>query len=61
MRGTILPLPNTPSWRGAQLKMQGQFYLLPHKGIFVIFTRHEEEEEEEEEAGVLTGVLLPVY
>jgi hypothetical protein len=23
------PLPNTPSWRGAQLKSQGQLYLLP--------------------------------
>jgi len=28
MRGGISPLPNTPSWRGAQLiKAQGQFYL----------------------------------
>jgi hypothetical protein len=28
MSGTITPLPNTPSWRGAQLKKaQGQLYL----------------------------------
>jgi hypothetical protein len=26
MHGAILPLPNTPSWRGAQLKAQGQLY-----------------------------------
>jgi hypothetical protein len=30
MSGAIPPLPNTPSWRGAQLKKaQGQLYLLP--------------------------------
>jgi len=30
MRGAIRPLPNTPSWRHAQLKKaQGQLYLLP--------------------------------
>jgi hypothetical protein len=28
MRGATPPLPNMPSWRGAQLKIaQGQFYL----------------------------------
>jgi hypothetical protein len=28
MSGAIYPLPNTPSWRGAQLKKaQGQLYL----------------------------------
>jgi hypothetical protein len=27
MRGAIHPLPNTPSWRGAHLKAQGQLYL----------------------------------
>jgi len=27
MRGTIPPFPNTPSWRGAQLKAQGHLYL----------------------------------
>jgi hypothetical protein len=27
MSGAIPPLPNTPSWRGAQLKTQGQLYL----------------------------------
>jgi hypothetical protein len=28
MRGAIPPLPNTPSWRGAQLKIaQGQLHL----------------------------------
>jgi hypothetical protein len=28
MSGAIPPLPNTPSWRGAQLKKtQGQLYL----------------------------------
>jgi hypothetical protein len=27
MRGAIPPLPNTPSWRGAQLKAQGQICL----------------------------------
>jgi hypothetical protein len=27
MRGVIHPLPNTPSWRGAQLKAKGQLYL----------------------------------
>jgi len=28
MRGAITPFPNTPSWRGAQLKeAQGQLYL----------------------------------
>jgi len=26
MREIIPPLPNTPSWRGAQLKKDGQFY-----------------------------------
>jgi len=32
MRGAIAPLPNTPSWRGAQLKKsQRQLYLtLPY-------------------------------
>jgi hypothetical protein len=25
--GTVTPFPNTPSWRGAQLKAQGQLYL----------------------------------
>jgi len=30
-RGAISPLPNTPSWRGAQLrKSQGQLYLYHH-------------------------------
>jgi len=28
MFGAILPFPNTPSWRGAQLKAEGQLYLL---------------------------------
>jgi hypothetical protein len=27
MSGPILPLPNTPSWRGAQKKIQEQIYL----------------------------------
>jgi hypothetical protein len=27
MRGAILPLPNIPSWRGAQLKHRGNFTL----------------------------------
>jgi hypothetical protein len=27
MSGAIYPLPNTPSWRHAQLKAQGQLYL----------------------------------
>jgi hypothetical protein len=27
MRGTMPPLPNTPSWRGAQLKAKGQLCL----------------------------------
>jgi hypothetical protein len=27
MSGAIPSLPNTPSWRGAQLKSQGQLYL----------------------------------
>jgi hypothetical protein len=27
VRGVIPPLPNTPSWRGAQLKAQGHLYL----------------------------------
>jgi hypothetical protein len=32
MRGAIPPLPNTPSWRGAQLKKaQGQLYRLTVK------------------------------
>jgi hypothetical protein len=26
MRGAISQLPNTPSWRGAQLKAEGQLY-----------------------------------
>jgi hypothetical protein len=26
MSGAIPPLPNTPSWRGAQKKAQGQLY-----------------------------------
>jgi hypothetical protein len=31
MRGTIIHSPNTPSWRGDQLKKaQGQLYLLPY-------------------------------
>jgi hypothetical protein len=29
MSGAVPPLPNTPSWRAAQLKAQGQLYLLP--------------------------------
>jgi len=31
MREAVPPLPNTPSWRGAQLKIkaQGQLYLYP--------------------------------
>jgi hypothetical protein len=30
MGGAVPPLPNTPSWRGAQLRgAQGQLYLLP--------------------------------
>jgi hypothetical protein len=29
MRGAIRPLPNTPLWRGDQLKAQGQLHLLP--------------------------------
>jgi hypothetical protein len=34
MSGAIPPLPNTPSWRGAQLKKaQGQLYLLPLLGV----------------------------
>jgi hypothetical protein len=28
----ILPLPNTPSWRGAQLKAQGLLYLFNFTG-----------------------------
>jgi hypothetical protein len=28
MSGAIPPLPNTPSWRGAQVKAQGKLYLL---------------------------------
>jgi hypothetical protein len=28
MHGAIPPLPNMPSWRGAQLKAQKQLYLL---------------------------------
>jgi hypothetical protein len=27
MCGSVPPLPNTPLWRGAQLKAQGQFYI----------------------------------
>jgi len=29
----VSPLPNTPSWRGAQLKAQGQLYLYLSKKI----------------------------
>jgi hypothetical protein len=29
MSGAIPPLPNTPSWRGAQLKEAQGLYLLP--------------------------------
>jgi len=30
MRGAVPPVPNAPSWRGAQLGgAQGQLYLLP--------------------------------
>jgi hypothetical protein len=34
MRGAILPLPNTPSWRGAHLKHRET---LPFKMSFEIF------------------------
>jgi len=30
MRGAILPLPNTPSWRGAQLKHEDNFTFTFH-------------------------------
>jgi hypothetical protein len=35
MRGAIPPLPNTPSWRGAQLKQKGQLYLYKLKSAYV--------------------------
>jgi len=28
MSGAVPPLPNTPSWHGAQFKAQGQLYFL---------------------------------
>jgi hypothetical protein len=31
MRDAIPPLPNTPSWRGAQLKHRGNFLPLPKR------------------------------
>jgi hypothetical protein len=30
MRGDIPPLPNTPSWHGAQLKHRDNFYIYIH-------------------------------
>jgi hypothetical protein len=33
MSGAMPPLPNTPSWRGAQLKAQGQLYLRKSKKV----------------------------
>jgi hypothetical protein len=36
MRGAILPLPNTPSWRGAQLKKQVQLYLYVYEQILFV-------------------------
>jgi hypothetical protein len=39
MRGTILPFPNTPSWRGAQLKKAHvQLYLL-HNNEYLVYNR----------------------
>jgi hypothetical protein len=35
MNGAIPPLPNTPSWHGAQLKHRDKFALLSPKHIFV--------------------------
>jgi len=37
MRGAIPPLPNTPSWRGAEFKKaQGQLYLYVHPGGLLV-------------------------
>jgi hypothetical protein len=33
MRGAINPLPNTPSWRGAQLKHRDNFTFCPFKQL----------------------------
>jgi hypothetical protein len=37
MSGAIPPFPNTPSWRGAQLKAQGQLYLYLYGSRLVRF------------------------
>jgi hypothetical protein len=34
MHGAITQLPNTPSWRGAQLKHRDNFTFLPYLLIF---------------------------
>jgi len=36
MRGSIPPLPHTPSWRGAQIKHRDSFYLLPSDVFFSV-------------------------
>jgi len=37
MRRAIHPFPNTPSWRGAQLKAQGLLYLRRFHGLSCIY------------------------
>jgi hypothetical protein len=37
MRGVILPLPNTPSWRGAQLKQKESFTFIIIPVIYLHF------------------------
>jgi hypothetical protein len=40
MTGAILPLPNTPSWRDAQLKnAQGQIYLYLYLYLYLSTSR----------------------
>jgi len=40
MRGAIPPLPNTPSWRRAQLKTQERSYPLPFTVMEKTFVLH---------------------
>jgi len=36
MSGAIPPLPNTSSWRGAELKQRGNFTFLPFNVVYML-------------------------
>jgi hypothetical protein len=33
MFGAVTPIPNTPSWRGAQMKAEGQLYFHLYENV----------------------------